>query len=1108
MERQQWQARIRDRLRNTTTLIGKMAPGMTYGALATATLLPIVDAVKGGDIMAITSLYTMLGNVGAGLITNLIQQWKDRDEAAAADELPAVITEQIANDDEAKAAFDKLINGLETVRLTLESNALPDPAAFVAALQTELAELGSSVVIAGDWVAGDKVGGDKVGGDKFTIDNIQSENVVIGPGSTQVNIGHQDIHNYPSAHAEPAFSVLQERYLHRILNRENRLSLEGIKGSTDEDVQLQLSTVYTALLTMTPEDHERWSIDNRAEQREHNLSAVALLDRHQHLVLLGDPGSGKSTFVKFVALCMAGELLGDRQVNLQLLTTPPPDEGGTTQENEAQPWGHKALLPILIVLRDFAAESLLQLSDPATAHDLLQFIERTLEKMGLADFAPHLKNLLHQGECLLLLDGLDEVPDAKQQREQLRSCITDFTDTYSECRVLVTSRTYAYQKPEWRLREFAVAVLAPFSTGQIRWFVEQWYAQDVTNRYLDQSDIEGQAEALKHAIMSNPRLYELAERPLLLTLMASLHAWNRGQLPQRRVELYEASVDLLLNQWERQRIRRGPDGEVIVLEPSLSAWLNADRDQIRRLIHRLAFEAHARQETPQGTADVPETDLVMELYRLRKNQAINETQIIHYLSDRAGILVHRAESIYSFPHRTFQEYLASCHLNYMTDNLEDIAKLTCDDPNRWREAALLAVAQLHEVSHSFWAYIEAFCQHDPAEHPYTLEEEWGAHFAGKMVVDNIDNLDELSHANQRKLAIVRKGLCSVVTGTVLPAIERAEAGRTLAKLGDPRNEVLTAAAMQFCYVPAGLFIMGSDPDADGMSRDEEQPQHEFDIEYSYWISRFPVTNAQFAEFMADEGYANPVYWTEAIAHGYWEKGAFQGEWDNEQRTQPHQYGEPFHLPNHPVIGITWYEALAYTRWLTANQVPDGWQAHLPSEAEWEKSARGGLQIPQDSLVTALASLPAVDQIALTQIDNPQPTRRYPWGEQIDPERCSFNETNLGSTSAVGAFAAGVSSYGVEEMSGSVWEWTRSVWGEDSSEPAFKYPYNKSDGREDLDSDKRKQRLLRGGSFVNDGYAARAAFRLRLNPYFRNDVVGVRLVLSPLPQESVSLSSAL
>ena len=101
---------------------------------------------------------------------------------------------------------------------------------------------------------------------------------------------------------------------------------------------------------------------------------------------------------------------------------------------------------------------------------------------------------------------------------------------------------------------------------------------------------------------------------------------------------------------------------------------------------------------------------------------------------------------------------------------------------------------------------------------------------------------------------------------------------------------------------------------DKMSIGDERPQHTLDLP-TYYIGKYPVTNAQYTAFVLDGGYAEPRYWPEAQKAGVWDAGLVKGRYDDESRAVPANFGVPFNLANHPVVGVTWYEMLAYCRWL-------------------------------------------------------------------------------------------------------------------------------------------------------------------------------------------------
>ncbi len=888
---------------------------------------------------------------------------------------------------------------------------------------------------------------------------------------------------------------LREWYLKRVIQETGILTLQGIDPQSAscrvKDACLNLDAVYTALLTQTAEQekgggHRRGDIVDMFEGKEsRKLSALEVLDQHPKLALLGDPGSGKSTFVNFVALCLAGENLGREDANIERMTRPLPDDEGNDRE-KPQPWNQGPLIPVRVVLRDFAAR--MSPADDGCASDLWSFIESELGKKALGEYAVHLKKELQEKGGLILLDGLDEVPDADHRREGIKRVVEEFEKTFTECRILLTSRTYAYQKDQWRIPRFFETVLLDFSKGQIIRFIDQWYSHSADLMKMDQENAQSRAQTLKREIFANDRLLELAERPLLLTLMANLHAWRGGSLPEKREELYSDAVDLLLDRWESRKIRQDAQGNTLV-EPGIAEFLKTGKDKLRKKLNELAFKVHRDQPVLQGTADIPEGVLLPELIKLSsEKESVDLNALIRFLEQRAGLLLSHG-NIYTFPHRTFQEYLAACHLTGETYP-DEIADLALAEPERWREVALLAGAKAARGSlNTIWQLAGALCVEGPDEEEIGLSDSWGAHLAGRALAEILDFKEEITRRNH--LAIlqrVRKRLVIVIEGDRLPGFERALAGRHLAALGDPRKPVMSLANMEFCLVPGGGFHMGSN------EYDHEKPPHLNEhLQHDYWLSRHPVTNSQYGEFVEAGGYAERRYWDEAEKEGFWKEGKFKGRYDSNFRDRPNNYGSPFNFPNHPVVGVTWYEALAFTRWLTEHWRNQGFIRKdrvvcLPSEAEWEKAARGGVEIPEEPVIIEASSGSWSEKRAAKP--NEMPEKKYPWGDEIDKEKANYSKTGIGTTSAVGCFSMVGSPYGCLELAGNVWEWTRSLWGK-GYEPVFKYPYEPSPEREDATASPEIRRVLRGGAFHSQPENLRCAFRYGYSPNCRYDDVGFR-----------------
>lgn len=251
--------------------------------------------------------------------------------------------------------------------------------------------------------------------------------------------------------------------------------------------------------------------------------------------------------------------------------------------------------------------------------------------------------------------------------------------------------------------------------------------------------------------------------------------------------------------------------------------------------------------------------------------------------------------------------------------------------------------------------------------------------------------------------------------------------------------------MELIYIPSGEFFLGDNrlPDS--------APQERLDLP-AYQVGRYPVTNAQFSEFIAAGGYAHAGWWTEM---GW--------KWhDSRDSERPAFWGEPpFSGADQPVVGVTWYEAVAFCRWLGERE---GKAYRLPSEAEWEKAARG-----------------AGD------------AREFPWGDGYAPGHANTAELGLGRTTPVDAFPGGASPFGVWDLAGNVFEWTASKWGKNWQELTFPYPYRDESERNDPGGS--WARVMRGGSWYNSYAEARCARRSRYLPGSRGSNIGFRVARS-------------
>jgi formylglycine-generating enzyme required for sulfatase activity len=239
------------------------------------------------------------------------------------------------------------------------------------------------------------------------------------------------------------------------------------------------------------------------------------------------------------------------------------------------------------------------------------------------------------------------------------------------------------------------------------------------------------------------------------------------------------------------------------------------------------------------------------------------------------------------------------------------------------------------------------------------------------------------------------------------------------------------------------------------------------------ISRYPVTVVQYQLFIADDGYSSVEYWTSEGLE--WIKGNWKSSWGEgspwlakhletaSRQRLPLNWVNQLKFKNRPVVGISWFEALAYANWLTSrywasskHQLGQDLVVRLPYELEWEAAARGG------------------------------DTRQWPWGNYWQQDYANTNESGLDRICAVGLHHASDSPHGVSDMSGNTWDWTLSEFS----------PYG--EGLQTVDPSRRDASVtVRGGSWCHDRYSARCAFRDWNVPDDRSDSVGFRLVIGHL-----------
>jgi formylglycine-generating enzyme required for sulfatase activity len=846
-----------------------------------------------------------------------------------------------------------------------------------------------------------------IGGDVNDSTIIHAETIVLADRFWQ---GYQP--EMPAEELQAATAA----YLTYLLDRHLYLSLKGMGVADRIPLRLLLLDLYVPLKArLELPEGETWKRDLQVAGREASeggfqplrlsdpVPVLDILREHSGVVVLGDPGAGKTTFLKYLALRLAyghGDWLGlgDR-------------------------------LPILLPLAAYA--NALQGDDIALDDFIADYFEDIGSNLPVGSM---LQEALKTGRALILLDGLDEVSDLGL-RNTVVERVTDFYAFHRRPgnKFVITSRIVGYRAVRPSAEDLVECTLIDFDDEEIDAFIVRWTTalekQVQGDTRVARADADTDRHDLMDAIYRNPGIRRLASTPLLLTILALMK--RQGvTLPERRVQLYDLYVTTLLSTWNRARSLSGR-----------APGRDLDEIQTVRVLAPLALWMH---EISPGVGLVKREDLRRRLEEIFEERGeasphMAARQFLQDVHDHAGLLLERGPGEYGFIHLTFEEYLAAVAIALKGQgNARPIADIISAHIGNqaWHEVSLLTIGYLgirQQLPKVAGEVIEFLVNTKPG--PYGEASV----LAGEAVLDVWPGgVPQVS-----KERVLNDLVPTMQNEKVRPELRR-RAGLLLGRLGWRPNDL-----ERFVEIPAGTFLYGL-------------KKEKIEISYRYWVSKYPVTNAQFARFVQAGGYTKREFWSKS---GWdWRTGEYdqretetvERDWlehrPAKRRLAPYfWHNVELGNPILPVVGVSWFEAEAYCRWLTSQIVdlPTGYTVRLPLDNEWERAARG--------------------------VDG----REYPWGEGFKKTAAntwdsdSSSSSGLGGTTAVCTFPQGVTPEGAWDMSGNVWEWVASWYDED-----------------------RRYRVVRGGSWIGYQWFARGSFCNWSIPLMFNDDLGFRVAIAP------------
>jgi len=369
------------------------------------------------------------------------------------------------------------------------------------------------------------------------------------------------------------------------------------------------------------------------------------------MAVLGAPGSGKTTILRYLTQTYA-----------------------TNQQRKVHRKAPK-LIPILLYLRDVRQE-IVNNHQLTLAELITQQVQQHHQKYQLLNPPPNwFAEKLRQNQCLVMLDGLDEVAD-ESQRQQISRWVDEQMGAYPDTAFILTSRPFGYKTARLQ-QDVTVLEVQPFNLKQMQQFIGSWYLETEVMSRAGQDDKGVRAEAKQHAddlikrIKNSTPLADMAVNPLLLTMIATVH--RRGSaLPGKRVELYKEICQILLE--KRQRAKNIADA------------LTATQKQ--SVLQVLSFELMQQKTRDFQLSDG--IDWIKDKLADVAGSGANPENFIQQIRDVSGLLVEKEVGVYEFAHLSFQEYLAAVQIKESNQESLLIGNI---NQSWWAETIRLYAAQ-------------------------------------------------------------------------------------------------------------------------------------------------------------------------------------------------------------------------------------------------------------------------------------------------------------------------------------------------------------------------------------------------------------------------------